>query len=111
VLSWLRLLLSLGENRLLSLHAPYCSALSWYPVQDRNTQGSQTVVDIMSKRQYGWDPWTKTPVRLAPAPLRWEHVRLWCWEVHEEGYWIAITFFFGSVLFASGAIGAQRQQV
>lgn len=71
--------------------------------QDRATQGNQA--DILSKRQYGWDPWTKTPVRLAPKPLRWEHVRLWCWEITEEGYWIAITFFMGSLFFASGALG------
>lgn len=71
-----------------------------------------------SRRIYAFDPWTKVPVVIRPAPTDqelaawaampwWERHRLrWCWRPKDPSWWVAFCYLVGSVGFAIGGFSS-----
>eukprot|EP01025_Chloroclados_australasicus_P031847 TRINITY_DN3225_c0_g1_i1.p1 TRINITY_DN3225_c0_g1~~TRINITY_DN3225_c0_g1_i1.p1 ORF type:complete len:381 (-),score=28.85 TRINITY_DN3225_c0_g1_i1:441-1583(-) len=65
-------------------------------------EDSQWTIPGVTEDKYAWDPWTKRAYVLG----RRIPFKPWCWELQDFGWWGAIMFFVGSILFVLGSTSA-----
>ena len=59
---------------------------------------------VSDRNKYGWDPWSKVPVRVSTERLPWSEMRKWVWEPANPAWWVAFFWFTGGVCFTVGAV-------